>query len=141
MLNDRVASPCRTFHGAQYTLPRSVGFTLLEMMLAIVTFATGTVASMELLHRAQAGSTDGENVLIATHLTQARMEELRNVAYGSLANEAKAAISSPSGFSRFSRQVTVTTPYTNLKQIVVTVYWTGVGGETSVSLQAYRSNL
>ena len=49
-------------------------------------------------------------------------------------------ITSPSGFSRFSRQVTVTTPYTNLKQVVVAVYWTTVGGETSVSLQTYRSN-
>ena len=106
----------------------------------MVLFAVGTVAVVEVLHRAQAGGADGENVLIATHLAQRRLEELRNTAYGSLANESKASVASPSGYSRFSRQVTITTPYTNLKQILVTVYWTPPGGETSVTLQTYRSN-
>ena len=117
------------------------GFTLLELMLALVLLAVGVLACVDLMHRAQAGSTDGENVLIASHLAQARLEELRNVAYASLADEAKAGISSPSGYSRFSRQVAVTTPYTNLKQVVVTIYWTTAGGETSVSLRTYRSNI
>jgi hypothetical protein len=110
------------------------------MMLALSLFAAGTVSVMELMHRGQAGTRDGEDVLLATHLAQYRMEELRNVAYASLADEAKASISSPTGFTRFSREVTVTTPQTNLKQITVTVYWTTTGGETSVSLQTYRSN-
>ena len=120
---------------------RLSAFTLLETVIAVVLFAVGTVAVVEVLHRAQAGAADGENVLIATHLAQRRLEELRNTAYASLANETKASIASPSGYSRFSRQVTVTTPYTNLKQIVVTVYWTPTGGETSVALQTYRSNI
>lgn len=111
------------------------------MMLALALFAAGTVAVMDLLHRAQAGTTDGENVLIATQLAQRRLEELRNVTYASLASEAKASLTSPSGFTRFSREVTVTTPYTNLKQIVVTVYWTGPGGETNVSMQTYRAGV
>ncbi|MBI4598514.1 MAG: hypothetical protein HY737_08970 [Candidatus Omnitrophica bacterium] len=111
------------------------------MMLALVLFATGTVACMELLHRGQAGQADGENVLIATYVGQRRLEELRNTAYGSLVDESKASVSSPSGYSRFSRQVTVTTPYTDLKQVVVTVYWTQAGSETSISLQTYRSNV
>ena len=117
------------------------GFSLLEVLLAVMLFAIGTVSIMEVMQRSQAGSMEGESVLIATHLAQRRLEELRNTAYASLANEAKAAVASPSGFRRFSRQVTVTTPYANLKQIVVTVYWTTAGGETSVSLQAYRSNV
>ncbi|MBI3324669.1 MAG: prepilin-type N-terminal cleavage/methylation domain-containing protein [Candidatus Omnitrophica bacterium] len=115
------------------------GFTLLEVLLAVALLAGGTVAVAELFQTAQWGSTEAENALIATQLTQARLEELRNTAYASLANETKASISSPSGFSRFSREVTVTTPYTNLKLIVVTVYWTGTGGETNVSLSTYRS--
>ena len=111
------------------------------MMLALALFAAGTVTVMDLLHRAQAGTTDGENVLIATQLAQRRLEELRNVAYAGVATETKASITSPSGFTRFNREVTVTTPYANLKQIVVTVYWTGPGGETNVVLQTYRSGL
>ena len=110
-------------------------------MLAISLLATGILAAMELFQRAQAGTTDSEHVLIATHLATARLEELHNTAYASLANEAKAAIASPAGYSRFSRQVTVTTPYANLKQVVVTVYWTLAGGETSVSVQTYRSGV
>ena len=117
------------------------GFTLLEVMLALVLFAACTVSLVEVMQHAQAGTGDGESTLIATHLAQRRLEELRNTSYASLANEAKASVSSPSGYTRFSREVTVTTPYTNLKQIVVTVYWTSAGGETSVSLQTYRSNV
>ena len=118
-----------------------VGFTLLEVMLALILLATGTVACIELMQRGQAGAADGENVLIATHLVQRRLEELRNTAYGSLANESKASVASPSGYTRFSREVTVTTPYTDLKQVVVTVYWNAPGGETSLSLRTYRSNI
>jgi prepilin-type N-terminal cleavage/methylation domain-containing protein len=120
---------------------RRPGFTLLEMMLAVVIFATGTVSVMEIMQRGQIAAKDGEDALAATHLAQWRLEELRNTAYASLADEAKASVSSPAGFTRFDRQVAVTTPYANLKQIVVTVYWDAPGGETSVSLQTYRSNL
>lgn len=110
-------------------------------MLALVLFAVGTVAVMDLFHRAQAGTTDGENVLIATHLAQRRCEELRNVSYASLASEAKASVTSPSGFTRFSREIIVTTPQTNLRQVVATVYWNAPGGETNVTLQTYRSGV
>ncbi len=117
------------------------GFTLLELMLALTLVGLGTVGLLEAMARAQTGSTDGENLVIATQLAHRRLEELRNVAYANLVDEAKAVIASPSGFSQFSRQVTVTTPYTNLKQLVVTVYWTAGGGETNASLQTYRSNI
>ena len=110
-------------------------------MAAIVLFAASTVAIVEVMQHAQAATGDGESILIATYLAQRRLEELRNTAYGSLADESKASVSSPSGYSRFSREVTVTTPYTNLRQVVVTVYWTSAGGETSLSMRTYRSNV
>ncbi len=116
------------------------GISLLEVLLAVILFAGGTVAIVGAVQQSHAGLADSENLLIATHLAQRRLEELRNTAYGSLANESKASVSSPSGFTRFSRAVTVTTPYTSLKQVVVTVYWTTPAGETNVSLQTYRSN-
>ena len=122
-------------------LRKSCGFTLLEVMLALVLFATGTMAVMDLLRCSQAAMAEGENVAVALHLAQRRLEELRNTAYGSVANEAKAAIASPAGYSRFNREVTVTTSYTNLKQVVVTVSWNAPGGEASISLQTYRSNV
>ena len=115
------------------------GFTLLEVMLTLALMASGTVAVIELFQRAHAGVVDGESVLIATHLAQRRLEELRTTTYANLADETKATVANPSGYSRFSRQVAVTTPYSNLKQVVVTVYWSGPGGETNVILQTYRS--
>ena len=113
---------------------------MLEVLLAVALLAGGVVALMELFQMAQAGSTDAESALTATHLAQRRLEELRNVAYANLTDETKAEVSSPSGFSQFKREVKVTTPYTNLKQVVVNVYWTTTNGETSVSLQTHRSN-
>lgn len=110
-------------------------------MIALSLFAVGTYAVMDLMHRGQAGATNGENVLKATMLAQRRLEELRNVAYGDLADETKTAISSPSGFGQFSREVAITTPYTNLKQVVVTIYWNEANGETSIALRTYRSNV
>jgi len=107
----------------------------------VVLFAASTVAILGAMSQAQTGIADGEQTLTALYLAHRRLEELRNTSYGSLASEAKAAVTTPSGFSRFSREVTVTTPYTNLKQVVVTVSWTSPQGETNVSLQTYRSNI
>ena len=73
------------------------GFTLLEAMLALVLFAASTVSIIEVMQHAHAGMVDGESLLTATSLAQRRLEELRNTAYGSLANESKASVSSPSG--------------------------------------------
>ena len=125
------------------------GFTLLEMMLAMLLFAVGTVAAVELFHRAQAGSADGEYVLVATYSAQQCLESLRNVAYGSLTIGSGVLTSvtgcgtSASGLPSGSRSVSVSSPFTNLKQVTVTVTWTvqGSGGTTNVSLQAYRSNV
>ena len=136
-------TPFDVLNGVRIARPTQhrTGFTLLEMMLALVLFTVGTLAGMALIQRAYAGIADGENVLIATSLAQRRVEELRNTAYASLASEAKASVSSPLGFTRFSREVTVTTPYTNLKQLVVKVYWDTPGGEADVSFQTYRSGI
>ena len=124
-------------HNSAFGLHRSrSGFTLLEMMLALVLFAVGTIGVTDLLHRAQAGSTDGEDVLISTGLAQRCLEELRNASYANLETTTCAV---PSGFSPFSLTKTVTTPSTNLKQIVVTVSWTATGGQANVALQTYRS--
>ena len=139
---------CQRFHITHYTVhitqkhhSSTCAFTLLEMMLALVLFAVGVVASMELIQRAHAGVAQGENVLIAAHLAQQRLEQLRNVGYGSLADESKAAITDPAGFSRFSREVDVTPLHSDtLRQVAVTVSWTAPGGTADVSLQTYRSN-
>lgn len=118
------------------------GFSLLEVMLTLVLVSAGTVAVVELFQRARMGGTQAENVLTATYLAQRRLEELRNTAYDDLdeAEESETQISTPSGYGWFRRQVEVTEPQTNLRQVVVTITWDAPGGEAEVSLQTYRSN-
>ncbi|MCQ9206421.1 MAG: prepilin-type N-terminal cleavage/methylation domain-containing protein [Omnitrophica bacterium] len=110
------------------------GFTLLEVMIAIVLFGVGIVAVVSLLSSGMAGALDAENTAIAVNLAQERMEEIRNLTYANIVNEAKAVVT---GFSVFQREVVVTEPETNLKQVTVTVYWTHKGGEAEVPLVSY----
>ena len=122
------------------------GFTLLEMMLALVLFAAGMGAILDLCHRAQAGATDGEHVLIATSLSQQCLEALRNVSFSSLTvgsgvMSGTTGCGSVSGLPSGSRSVTISQPFTNLKQISVAVSWDAPGGSTNVTLQTYRSNV
>lgn len=116
-------------------------------MLALMLFAAGTVAVMELLHRAQLGSNDGEGTWLATARAQECMESLRNVAYASLTvgSDVLTSVSGcDAGIAELrsgNRSVTVTQPETNLKQVTVTVSWTVQGGTTNVALQTYRSGV
>jgi hypothetical protein len=118
------------------------------MMLALVLFAAGTVAVMDFLHRAEAGTTDGENTFIAMRLGQRCQEALRNTAYANLSTQASTTCTIPSGaaFSRFSRTVT-TTPQTStvpyntarLTQLDVQISWSAPGGTSNVTLSTLRS--
>ena len=110
---------------------KNKGFTLLEILVAIVLF-TGSVSLIVMLFAdALVGSVDAENTTIAMNLAQGKMEEVRNLSFASIADEAKAAVT---GFAGFEREVMVTTPETDLKQITVKSYWTYKGGEIEVPL-------
>lgn len=116
---------------------RRAGWTILEVMLALAIFAAGTVFIIELLQRAQTGQADAENVLIAASLGAHCLEQLRSVTF---ANLGTATCAAPSGFSRFTPAVSVTSVNANLSQVQVSVSWAALGGETtSVALQTYRS--
>lgn len=112
------------------------GFTLLEILLTLVLFAAGVVGIMGLFGYTLDSSLDAEYTETAVVLAQARMEEVRNIAYVSIANETKALVS---GFTLFQRQVGVTEPLTDLKQVTVTVYWQFKGQEVNEQLVTYVS--
>ncbi len=106
-----------------------------------------TLLEMEVFQRTQAAADDGEYVLLATNLAQQCAEALRNVAYASLTGDVSGVSgcsSNPSGLPSGLRSVTFATPYTNLRQVTVTVTWTPPGSGASsanVALQTYRSNV
>lgn len=117
---------------------RSSGFTLLEVLLAIVLISGGFVALLEALSTGLFAGTENENDLVAINLAQERIDEIRNRSYANIINEAKAVVS---GFSAFQRQVVVTTPQTSLKQVNVTVYWYSKSSELNTSLVTYVSEI
>ena len=128
--NDSILFISRTTRG---------GFTLLEILLTLVLLAVGVVAIAGFFSYALESSLDAEYTEIATMLAQARMEEIRNIAYDSVVDEARASIA---GFPLFQRQVEIDKdvfPIADLKQVTVMVYWQFKGKEASEQLVTYVS--
>ena len=120
------------------------------MMLALTLFAVGTVAVMDLLHRSQTATTDGDNALLAVSLARRCQESLRNVTYANLASQANTVCTIPAGasFIRFTRTATITpltstSPYNtaNLTQVDVQISWPtqGASSTTNVTLSTLHS--
>ena len=114
------------------------GFTLLEVLLTVVLIVVGFAFISQAIGQSLFAGSENENVLVATFLAQNKMEELRNTSYAGVANQAKVVVS---GYSVFQREVVVTTPQTDLKQVSVNVYWFSKASELNISLVTYVSNI
>ncbi len=112
------------------------GFTLLEVLIALLVFTSGVIVMMGLFSRGLVSAADAEDTTIAMNLAQRRMEEIKNLDFTGIVSEAKAPVS---GFPGFQREVAVTAPETDLKQVTVTVSWTFKDDEISVPLVTYIS--
>jgi prepilin-type N-terminal cleavage/methylation domain-containing protein len=127
----------RRYCGFNEARDKRSGFSLLEILIALIIFTTGIVAIMGLFSQGLVGSVDEENTGIAVTLAQQRLEEIRNLDFDTgVVSEVKAAVA---GFPGFQREVIVTQPQTDLKQLVVNTYWTDKSGEVSTSLTTYIS--
>ena len=113
-------------------------FTLFELILTIILIAWAFALLLQATGMGlfSAGTEEGD--LIAVNLAQEKMEELRNKGYANIADEAKAAVS---GFPIFQREVAVTTPQSDLKEVSVNVYWFVKSDEIKTSLVTYVSNI
>ena len=112
-------------------------FSLLEILIAIMIFTVGIISIMDLFNRGLFSDVDAENTSVAMALTQRRLEEIRNLDFATgIVNESKAAVA---GFPGFEREVIVTLPQTDLKQVTVTTYWTAKADEVGTSLVTYIS--
>lgn len=114
------------------------GFTLLEVMLAVVLLVTGSLVLLRAMSIGLFAGGDNESALIAITLSQEKMEELRNAGYVNIANETKAVVS---GFPAFQSEVAVTAPQAGLKQANVTVYWFVKSAEVNTNLVTYISDI
>ena len=113
---------------------RKGGFSLLEVLLAILLFTVGFVAIARVFSTGLFAESDTEKILVSTNLAQERIEQIRNLSYNNIVDEPKAVVS---GFPIFQREVIVSEIQPGLSEIVVRIYYPTKPGEDSVSLFTY----
>lgn len=120
---------------------KNKGFSLLEVLLAILLFTVGFVAIASVFSTGLSAESNTEKMLIATDLAQEKMEQVRNLAYNDIQPEKRDWVS---GFPLFSREVIVTFPLSgrlDLRQVEVKVYYPTKPQENSISLYTFVSQI
>ncbi len=104
------------------------GFTLIEVMIAILILAVGMMAMALLQVTAIRGGSFANQMTQASVYGQDKIEELKNTDYTSV-NSGSDTITSGNGIT-YNRTWTVATdsPYSGSKTITLTVSWTGPQG-------------
>ena len=112
-------------------MKRSVwGFTLIEIMIALVIFVLGVIAIARAFSAGLFAETDAFNTAIALYIAQARLEEIKDTAFAGIADSGPAA---DLVFTDFS--VTVDADEgDNPMEVDVLVNWDTAGGEAGISL-------
>lgn len=130
------------------------GFTLFEVLLAILILAIGIVALAQAFSAGMYSSTnagtfiasDAESVDLALNIAQAKMEEIKNQALTDFTHIVSVPKAPVTGFGSYSQWINVTPKDTSdpltakWKQVDITVYWTTRNGDTSISLSTYIAN-
>lgn len=112
------------------------GFTLLEVLIATIILTVGIVALMWAFSSGIYAVGDIENVDSALNIAQAKMEQIKNTPFASLADSGPTA---DSNFPNFNLAVNVAEGQ-NPMQVDVTVAWQVKGGQTSITLTTLVAN-
>lgn len=113
------------------------GFTLLEMLLVIVFIGAAFLAILQLLVANLTAEKEIEGSQVAMHLASGKIEELLNASFATISNEATVEVT---GFSGYSREVTITSLEANLKDLKVKVYWKVGGKQVNYLVETLRNN-
>ena len=111
---------------------RQNGFTLIEIMVAIVILSIGLLGMASLTVGIIKGNKLSGDLTTATTLAQDKMQDIRRIRgtnYSNVVAEMKAECSSP--YDEYKREVLVTddSPATNMKTVIVKAYWGGASKE------------
>ncbi|OIQ07684.1 hypothetical protein MOOR_27120 [Moorella thermoacetica] len=106
---------------------------LLEVMVAVLILGIVTAGVIDIFIYSNYRVTSSYLTLQAVHLAQARLEELRAIAYEDVNNVDKIPYPGEPGFS-YSVQVAPSALGYNLKTVTVTIYYIERGNEKSLSL-------
>lgn len=128
---DRDYGPCKDFRMWELMMvaqqPRQrlknnqEGFTLIELMIAIVILSVGLLGMATLTGSIVQKNKFSNDLTAATTLAQDKLEDVRANGYASAVSETKTACVTP--FSEYQREVTVSTLSAGMKQVTVKVYW------------------
>jgi type IV pilus assembly protein PilV len=100
------------------------GFTLIEIMIALVIMSIGLTALAAVQISAIRGNAFSKRMTTAVSIADGKMEQIKNGSYASIISESSIQITQSN--MNFTRQVTVTNniaPLTNTKTVNVTVSW------------------
>ena len=127
------------------------GFTLIEVMIALVILAAGLLALATMQIVSIRGNAFSSEMTYASMLAQSRFEQIQNMAYSAVTpgttNEVVPAGPATKGISyTIQRQVQDNTPATNMKTVTFIVTWMGAPagsatGDTSVQFRASFSTV
>ena len=121
------------------------GFTLTELLIAIVVLTLGILGTAALTTGIIRGNSFSKNITSATAIAQSQLEAVQQVGYANADTShfpPSAQVVGMGGVD-FSRTTTITdnSPATNVKTVTVTVNWTEAGNTArSVTLQTLVSN-
>lgn len=113
------------------------GFTLLEVLLAVVILAGSIIAIMQAFSAGMFAAAEAENIELAIGVAQAKLENIYGTS-GGTSNELPHSVSAE-GFtggvySNQNFQVQVAADTNTPEQVVVTVSWATKGGDASIAL-------
>ena len=113
------------------------GFTLLEVLLALVLFAMGVVTIAGLFGASLDSGLDAEDTSIAMNLAQRKLEAVRNTSYDSIVSTQYAPVP---GFPLFQQKVDAApSGFDELIQVTVTVSFQYKNRTVEVPLVTYVS--
>ncbi|HLC38951.1 MAG TPA: prepilin-type N-terminal cleavage/methylation domain-containing protein [Patescibacteria group bacterium] len=124
--------------------PAKNGFTLVEVLLALLVFIITTTAIIQLFPAGLRATKTSEKETTASNLLQGEIEKIQNTAYVSVTSQVKNRITSDttSPFYDYYFQTIViyvnnglvqSQTETNLKKITATVFWTDGGQQKSLT--------
>jgi len=100
------------------------GFTLIEVLIAMLVLAIGLLSLATLAGTVIRGNSFSNKMTTATTLAQERLEDIQRQGYASASsnNENYGSIAGYSGYKRLT-SVAANTPATGMKTVTVTVFW------------------
>jgi len=113
-------------------MPAKKGFTLVELLLALILVTIGLFPLLLTISTSLVGTGGAKSESSAINLAQAKMEEIQNTAFDNISSEAKNIIP---GFPAYQREVQVTTLQPNLKDVKVILYWQIKGTQKNLNLE------